>query len=59
MRHQLRAKARSMDFVVAKMMNLRYIHATGFSQWSLTKQNERRIHSARSIVVLPRNLARQ
>ncbi|MCX7969457.1 MAG: hypothetical protein N3B10_13365 [Armatimonadetes bacterium] len=23
------------------------VHATGFSQWSLTNQNKRRIHSAR------------
>ncbi|MCX7968301.1 MAG: hypothetical protein N3B10_07405 [Armatimonadetes bacterium] len=43
MRHQLRAKARSMDLVGT---NLRYIHATGFSQWLMTRQNERRIHSA-------------
>ncbi|MCS7185534.1 MAG: hypothetical protein RMK89_01130 [Armatimonadota bacterium] len=42
------------SWFVAQTVNLRHIHATGFSQWSLTKQNERRIHSAGLIVVRPK-----
>ncbi|MCS7264608.1 MAG: hypothetical protein NZ805_07230 [Armatimonadetes bacterium] len=41
-RQQLWAEAHSM--VAEKCL---FAHAIGFSQWSLTKQNERRIYSAR------------
>jgi hypothetical protein len=45
LRHQLQVETRSMEFHVFAP-SPKAFHATGFSQWLLTKFSERRIHSA-------------
>jgi len=45
--HQLRIKARSMGFTACTLTCTSTTdHATGFSQWLMTKLHERRIYSA-------------